>query len=127
MSGQFYDYRRMNANNKSNVIGRRLREARKMAGIPQDRLGVMVGLDEHTASARISRYETGVHEPNFEMAGKLAAILGVPVVYFYCEDDRLAKLVLAWGKMSDDERELWGEIFMVNHDAKIFLRNLRIR
>ncbi|MCB6182355.1 helix-turn-helix domain-containing protein [Leeia sp. TBRC 13508] len=94
----------MSANSKSNVIGRRLREARKMAGLPQDRLGVLVGLDEHTASARISRYETGVHEPNFEMAEKLAGILGVPVIYFYCEDDELASLVKAWEKLTDSDR-----------------------
>ena len=43
------------------VLGHRLRQARKWMGIPQDKLGVAIGLDESTASARISRYETGVH------------------------------------------------------------------
>jgi len=45
------------------LFGRRLREARLRAGIAQDKLGVMIGLDEGCSSARMSRYETGVHEP----------------------------------------------------------------
>lgn len=72
------------------LFGRRLREARNRAGIPQDKLGVMIGMDEGSSSARISRYETGTHEPPFATAEKLAAMLGVPAAYFYCDDDRLA-------------------------------------
>jgi transcriptional regulator with XRE-family HTH domain len=44
-------------NATSNVFGRRLREARESLGIAQDKLGVMIGLDEGCASARMSRYE----------------------------------------------------------------------
>jgi transcriptional regulator with XRE-family HTH domain len=47
----------------STLFGRRLREARIRVGIPQDKLGVLIGMDEGCSSARISRYETGVHEP----------------------------------------------------------------
>lgn len=83
----------------ASLFGRRLREARRLAGMPQDKLGVQIGLDEHTASARISRYETGVHEPPFEIAVKLAKVLRVPAAYFYCYEDGLAELVLAWGKL----------------------------
>ncbi|WP_435873754.1 helix-turn-helix domain-containing protein [Pandoraea cepalis] len=68
-------------------------------------MGVQIGLDEHTASARISRYETGVHEPSFEIAVKLAKVLHVPAAYFYCEDEGLAELVLAWGRLSKPERK----------------------
>lgn len=66
---------------------------------------MQIGLDEHTASARISRYETGVHEPPFEIATKLARALRAPAAYFYCEDDDLAALVLAWGRLSKSERK----------------------
>ncbi|AUB80487.1 helix-turn-helix domain-containing protein [Candidatus Thiodictyon syntrophicum] len=75
-------------------FGARLRQARERAGLAQDKLGVLIGLDEGCSSARISRYETGVHEPPFETARKLAQVLGVSVTYFYCEDDWLADLVL---------------------------------
>jgi transcriptional regulator with XRE-family HTH domain len=87
------------------LFGRRLRSARRQAEIPQVKLGVRIGLDEHTASARISRYETGVHEPPFEIAMKLAKALRVPAAYFYCEDDDLAEFVLAWGRLSRSERK----------------------
>lgn len=87
------------------VFGRRLREARRRAGIPQDKLGVEIGLDEGTASARMSRYETGVHEPPFRVAMTLAKALRVPAAYFYCEDDDLAALVLVWGHLSKSERK----------------------
>ncbi|AXK37981.1 helix-turn-helix domain-containing protein [Crenobacter cavernae] len=87
------------------VFGRRLREARLRAAIPQDRLGVEIGLDEGTASARMSRYETGAHEPPFGIAVKLAQVLCVPTAYFYCEDDELANVVLAWGQVDRSERK----------------------
>lgn len=87
------------------VFGRRLREARQRAGIPQDRLGVKLGLDEGTASARMSRYETGIHEPPFEIAEKLAQILQLQTAYFYCADDELANLLLVWNTLSGAERK----------------------
>lgn len=71
---------------ESTVFGRRLRQARKWAGLPQDRLGVAIGLDETTSSARISRYETGVHEPPIATARLLA--LELPGRH---ERDRAAK------------------------------------
>lgn len=84
----------------STVFGRRLREARERHGLPQDRLGVMIGLDEGTASARISRYETGIHEPSFGTAEKLAKALSVPVAYLFCADDDLARLIVVWSRQS---------------------------
>lgn len=81
-----------------------MREARRRAGLPQDRLGVEIGLDESTASARISRYESGIHEPPYATAAKLAEVLKVPTAFFYAEQDELAYLVKTWGEMTDDER-----------------------
>lgn len=72
--------------------------------MPQDKLGVALGLDETTASARMSRYETGVHEPPMEVASRIAQALGVPAAYLYCEDDDLAEVILAWGQLSGEGR-----------------------
>jgi transcriptional regulator with XRE-family HTH domain len=94
----------MTTKQPASLFGRRLRDARRRADIPQDQLGVQIGLDEHTASARISRYETGVHEPPFEIALKLAKALHLPAAYFYCFDDDLADLVLAWERLTKLER-----------------------
>ena len=86
------------------IFGRRLRQARKWAGLPQDRLGVAIGLDETTSSARISRYETGVHEPPIATARLLAMELGVPLAFLYCDDDDLAAALLNLAGMSMAER-----------------------
>ena len=89
----------------ASIFGRRLREARLRQDIPQDKLGVMVGLDEGTASARISRYETGTHAPPFDMTVRLAEVLGVPPPFFYCDDDELALLILSWWKLSSSGKQ----------------------
>ena len=85
------------------VFGRRLRAAREAAGIPQDRLGVTIGIDEGCSSARISRYETGIHQPAFEIAEKIAAVLHVPTAYFYCSSDALSEALLTVSDFTDDE------------------------
>ena len=105
----------MTAKQSASLFGRRLRSARRQAEIPQDKLGIRIGLDEHTASARISRYETGVHEPPFEIALKLASALSLPAAYFYCEDDDLAEFVLAWGRLSKSERKQLRKLVEMKH------------
>jgi transcriptional regulator with XRE-family HTH domain len=85
-------------------FGRRLREARLEAGLPQDRLGVMIGIDEGSASTRISRYETGIHEPAYDTAENLAKVFGIPTAYFYCDDDKLAQVIFRWPRLSTAEK-----------------------
>lgn len=75
------------------VYSRRLREAREAYGISQRNLGIEAGLDDFVASTRINRYETGVHQPDLLTLQRLAAVLGLPVAYFYAEDDELAQLI----------------------------------
>lgn len=87
------------------VFGRRLREARLRSGIAQDRLGVMIGLDEGCSSARMSRYENSVHEPPFPIIESIADILRVPVAYFFCGDDRLAEIIRTYSSASEKARQ----------------------
>ena len=89
----------------TSTVGRRLRLARERAGLPQDRLGVLAGLEESSSSARISRYESGVHEPSLGFTESLAKVLGVPAAYFFCSDDRLAEIILAYAEMSEAQRQ----------------------
>ncbi len=84
-----------------NIYGSRLKQARKIKNIPQDKLGILIGLDEHTASTRISRYENGVHEPAISTAQKISNILSIPLAFFYCDDDELAELILKY-KTTDE-------------------------
>lgn len=88
----------------TSVFGRRLRQARQRAGVAQDRLGVAIGLDEESSSARISRYETGTHEPNFRTASRIAAALGVPVAFLFCDDDEMARAILAFAGIDQGRR-----------------------
>ncbi|WP_395408741.1 helix-turn-helix domain-containing protein [Pseudoduganella sp. UC29_106] len=91
----------------ASIFGRRLRQARQLSGLPQDRLGVLAGLEESSSSARISRYESGIHEPTSVFAQALAEVLHVPAAYFYCADDDLAELILLYsGSKSVDRHEL---------------------
>jgi transcriptional regulator with XRE-family HTH domain len=94
------------------LFGRRLRDARLRAGIAQDKLGIMIGLDEGCSSARMSRYENGVHEPPFLIAEQIAKVLGLSACYFYCSDERLAEIILNYSTLSDAEREAYYPISM---------------
>ena len=80
-------------------FARRLKAARKAAELTQQQLAVHAGLDEESASARISQYETGKHVPTFQTAIRLAAALAIPVEYLYSPDDATADLLLLWHKM----------------------------
>ncbi len=84
---------------------RRLKEARLAAGLSQKGLGVAAGIDEFVASTRVNRYEQGVHEADAMTLANLARVLDVPVAYFYAEDDRLAQLILAFGKLPIKDQE----------------------
>ena len=74
-------------------------------GISQDKLGEKIGLDDAVASTRISRYENGIHEPPVKTAREIANALEVPLGYLYCDDDRLAEIILLASEMSAPEQD----------------------
>jgi len=78
------------------MLPARLKDARNRKKISQEKLGIMAGIDEATASARMNQYERGIHTPDFELVRRLAVILDVPTCYFYVEEDELADIVLNW-------------------------------
>ncbi|EOD78083.1 putative transcriptional regulator [Grimontia indica] len=83
----------------------RLRAARKAAGMTQQQLGINLGMDSNTASARLNQYEKGKHAPDYQTAKRLADELGVPVAYFYCDDELLASVILEFSKLSLNKKE----------------------
>lgn len=87
------------------IFGRRLKQARLRKAMSQDQLGKKIGLDESTASTRISRYENGVHEPSVKTARDLADALDVPLGYLYCDDERLAEIILLASGLKPEEQE----------------------
>ncbi len=64
-----------------------------------------IGLDINTASSRMNHYETGRHLPDYDMAKKLAEELDVPVAYFYCDSDEMAKLLMSFHKLSTEQQQ----------------------
>ncbi|MCT6721607.1 helix-turn-helix domain-containing protein [Acidovorax sp. K2F] len=89
----------------SNVVGRRMRSRREELGWSQEKVGVLIGIDESSARARISRYELGTHEAPVKTARQIADALGVPLAYLYCEDDEVANLLLALWKLKPAARK----------------------
>ncbi|HIF9258718.1 TPA: helix-turn-helix domain-containing protein [Photobacterium damselae] len=89
-----------------NPIPMRLKEARKKAKISQKELGVRIGIDESSASARMNQYEKGKHAPDISTLKKIADELGVPLNYFFCEDESSAELAIAISKLSIKQRKL---------------------
>ena len=87
------------------TLAKRLKEARLRAGLSQERLGVLAGIDEMTASARMNQYERGKHAPDWLTVQRLAAVLQVPVAYFYADDDDAAELLLAFYALPLEARE----------------------
>ena len=77
----------------SNVFAMRLRLARKAKGLSQEKLGILAGIDESSASARMNQYERGKHVPDFLVASKIAEVLELPTAYFYIEDEVLAEIL----------------------------------
>jgi transcriptional regulator with XRE-family HTH domain len=82
------------------VVSKRIREARIRSKLSQERLGVMAGIDEFSASARMNQYERGRHTPNYQLVNRLAEVLGLPTAYFYAEDDQLAELLVIYGRLT---------------------------
>ena len=78
------------------VFPKRLKEARLEAGLSQEKLGVLAGIDEMSSSARMNQYEKGKHEPDFSMVERIARVLNMPTAFFYAESD-------------DEARGHWGQ------------------
>ena len=87
------------------ALAKRLKEARLRAGLSQERLGILAGIDEMSASARMNQYERGKHAPDWLTVQRLAAVLQVPVAYFYADDDDAAELLLAFYALPLEARE----------------------
>lgn len=87
------------------VLGRRMRARREELGWSQEKVGVEIGIDESSSRTRISRYESGIHEPPGPTAKAIARALKVPLAYLYCEDDGVAALLLALHLLRREERD----------------------
>ncbi|MEZ8699631.1 helix-turn-helix domain-containing protein [Vibrio lentus] len=88
-----------------NPIPLRLKEARKKAKLSQKSLGVCIGMDESSASPRMNQYEKGKHTPDVRTLKLLANELGVPLSFFFCEDESSAEIACLVAQMTEEERK----------------------
>jgi len=80
------------------IVAKRLGEARLRSGFSQKRLGILAGIDEFSASARINQYERGKHTPDLRTIERIAKDLLVPSANYYAVEDGLAEWILAYAK-----------------------------
>jgi transcriptional regulator with XRE-family HTH domain len=85
-------------------ISKRLKELRVEADLSQKRLGILAGINEFSASARMNQYEKGKHIPDFPTIQRFAKVLKVPACYFYAEDDDMASMIKHFGGLSPGMR-----------------------
>jgi len=93
----------METNNS--CIAKRLKEARLVFGISQRRLGILAGIDEVSASARINQYERDTHAPNFSILQRIAKVLGCPAAFFTSEDNLMAEIIYLVGKLPETGKQ----------------------
>jgi len=86
------------------LVAKRLKEARNLAGLSQERLGVLAGIDEMSASARMNQYERGKHVPDLGTVMRIAKVLNAPVAYFYAFSDDEAELMMKFHRMTKNQR-----------------------
>lgn len=87
-----------------NPLPLRLKQARTAKGISQKQLGIQLGMEVGTASARMNQYEKGKHTPDYQTLKAIADELDVPVAYFFCESESTAKLLCLLQKMTEEEK-----------------------
>ncbi|WP_405081202.1 helix-turn-helix domain-containing protein [Pectobacterium versatile] len=87
-----------------NPIPDRLKAARTKAGITQKELGIRIGMEPSSASGRMNHYEKGRHTPDIDTLKRMADELGVPINYFFCENETTAELARLIANMSEQQQ-----------------------
>ncbi|ELA7190088.1 helix-turn-helix domain-containing protein [Vibrio alginolyticus] len=89
----------------NNPLPARLKHARKQANLSQKALGIRIGMDDSSASARMNQYERERHTPDVKTLKLIADELNVPLNYFFCEDEITAELAVNLHKLSNDDKQ----------------------
>lgn len=87
------------------VLAARLKAARKALGLSQVDVGVQMGLPEETSSARVNRWEKGVHPPSLKSAEELAEVLGLPLPALVSRDDLMAEVIAGFALLPKAEQQ----------------------
>ena len=65
----------------------------------------------------MNQYETGKHAPDFQTLKHIATVLKIDPSYFYCSDDKLARIIRAYSRANrKDKREITSSIKLFDDD-----------
>lgn len=76
------------------------------AGLSQEELGIRIGIDPASASARMNRYELGRRVPHLDIIERIAEELSLPTAYFYAAGDDEADLLVRYSRLASNKRKL---------------------
>lgn len=76
------------------MVPKRLKEARKRAGLSQEKFLQLTDVESVSDKSQISSYESGRYSPPYEFIVQIAKALNYPEGYFYTQDDHFAELIL---------------------------------
>jgi transcriptional regulator with XRE-family HTH domain len=82
-------------------VARRIRERRQRIGMTQQKLAQMIGV----AFQQAHKYEHGLSRVSAGRLFQIATALGVPIVYFFLQDEEAAALELPGPPGEGDKRD----------------------
>ncbi|OVZ88254.1 transcriptional regulator [Yersinia kristensenii] len=85
------------------MVPKRLKAAREAAGLSQEELAELVGIEGISLNSRLSNYEVGRNKPSFDFVVRIAKILDYPENYFYTIDDDFAEKLLQYHRTKNSE------------------------
>ncbi|TKA14731.1 helix-turn-helix domain-containing protein [Xanthomonas nasturtii] len=94
------------------VVAARLRQARERRGLSQREVGMRMGLDKDTASARISRYESGAMSISLEALFEMAEALEVPPAFLLASSPGMGDAIMALGEQSHGQQEQLAKVLV---------------
>ena len=76
------------------MVPKRLKDARKNAGLSQEKLVQLADVESVSDKSQVSNYESGRYSPPYEFVVQIARALDYPEAYFYAQDDVFAEMLL---------------------------------
>lgn len=102
------------------MVPKRLKEAREAAGLSQEKLSELLGIEGVNTRSRLSNYEVGRFAPPFDFILRVAKVLDYPENYFYTVDDDFAKAVLEFhrNRLSPAENPYYNVVIEAKKQAE---------
>ncbi|MFP2241023.1 helix-turn-helix domain-containing protein [Pseudescherichia vulneris] len=104
------------------MVPKRLKAARKAAGLSQKELAELIEVDGSNPRSRLSNYEVGRFTPSFDVIIRIAKALDYPESYFYTIDDGFAEKILQYHRTKNSE--VLNPFFNAEQEAKKYKSSL---